>query len=931
MLTNALGLGIILTLHDQVTAGLSQLQSKLMTFGKVTKDMMAQFDAGVRQMLTGIGSIYAGVKIIGVFDNAFKSDVEAALSFEQAMARVKAVTNAGAEDFKRLSDQAENLGRDTMFSATQAAQTQEVLARANFQTNEIIAAMPSLLNMAAAEGMDLSNAADIAATTLRGFGMQANEMNRVANVLAETSRSSNTSIATLGESFKYVATDAHMLGMSIEDTAALVGVLGNAAHKGSMGGTDIRGVINRLIAPTKKGQEALSALGVTLQNEQGNFIGLQNVIAQFAEKTKNINDIEKGRIFSDIFGSRAATGMKALIEQYSVGALDTLFKKLKNVGNAVGEMAKIMNETLQGAKIRLESATEGLRIAIGKQLLPTYTWAINKMAEFKSWLAQLIKAHPTLTKVVVALIGALTGLAGMLLIVFGTVTLLGGFVKMWQVLAPAAGKALTLIKTGVSGAISSLWRMSTPVLALIGLAYGLYKAYEKNLWGIRDMFDAIGQGFYIGFNADENGNIELLTEDIERMKKAGTWEGALNTGMAFYRFKKMWEGFVEGFKQAFSDIKEIIDDIVKAIAPAIENSKALLELLNFNVDSQTESWEKLGEKIGYAVGALIIFLIALKALKAAITIVHGLYWAVSGLFGLFTANPIAAAIIGIILLIGLLYIYWDDFAVWVKNLWNDILLEFEGCLQMWKGIFQMFMGAITLDWDKFVKGLENVFTGLGKRIEAVLNLVYDLLQPIVDSINWILDKLGLIEHDPEKKKQQAESYVEGLERSLGVTTPINTNEAINTNIQAPVKKQSELPIYTAPSSPRGYYQPMPMFGAPAALPVDVISSAAPKIPSVPPVQPQQGLWELKYLPQKQQSDMGMESSKYLSWQAHNQAVRSGEATAQAIGDRELPDINNNFELKLTPYSTPVNLDGRHFFDIFTEFNESHSVRSGWGQ
>ena len=758
-LTNMLGLGIVLTLQDKVSAGLEQLKARLTKFGNVSAEMMKKFDEGVRQMMGGFASMIAGTKLVGAFNTMFGTSITDAVNFEQAMARVKAVTNASGKDFAALSKQAEDLGRATQFSATQAAQTQEVLARANFQTAEIIAAMPSLLNMAAAEGMDLSNAADIAATTLRGFGMQANEMNRVANVLAEASRSSNTSIATLGESFKYVATDAHVLGMSIEDTAALVGVLGNAAHKGSIGGTDIRGIINRLIAPTEKGKKALSALGITLQNEQGNFIGLQNVIAQFAEKTKNLNDIEKGNIFNDIFGARPATGMKILLEQYSAGALDTLFARLKNVGDAAADMAKIMNETTQGALIRLESATAGLHIAIGKRLLPVYTWLIDKTAEFKNWLTQLIESHPILTKAVIGLIGTLTTLAGTFLIVTGAIMTIGGFVKMWQILGPAAKLALGMIKTGAVSALSSLWAMSTPVLALIGLAYALYKAYQKNLWGIRDMFDAIGQGFSLAFNADDKGIVELPTEEVEKMKKAGIWDSVLNVGMALYRFKEMWNGFVEGFKQPFIGLKNFIDEFVKIITPAIDGSKALLALLGFDVNSQVSSWKELGRVIGNVVGAIVILGLAFKTLKVATAIVQGLYWAVSGLFTLVVANPIAAAIIAVIGLIVLLYIYWDDFAKWIKQLWRDIKLYVDGVIKFWKGIFKMFMGAVTLDWNKFVDGLKMAFKGLRDMVEGVLNFISDLLKPIIDSLTWVLEKLGLIETDPVKIKEEQEKII----------------------------------------------------------------------------------------------------------------------------------------------------------------------------
>ncbi len=202
---NAIGLGIILSLQDRASAGLESIRNRMTALRDVSQEMMKKFDEGAKQMIAGFASMAAGAKVLGVLNSTFGSSVTTAADFEQAMARVGAVSGATGEDFEKLSKQARDLGRDTQYSASQAAASQESLARAGFKTNEIINAMPGLLNMAAAEGMDLANAADIAASALRGFGMDASEMNRVADVLAKTSAASNTSIASLGESLKYVA------------------------------------------------------------------------------------------------------------------------------------------------------------------------------------------------------------------------------------------------------------------------------------------------------------------------------------------------------------------------------------------------------------------------------------------------------------------------------------------------------------------------------------------------------------------------------------------------------------------------------------------------------------------------------------------------------------------------------------------------------
>ena len=269
---NAIGLGIILSLKDKASAGLDAVRNKMTALRDASQDMVKRFDEGAKQMVAGFASMATGGKILGLLESTFGSSVATAADFEQAMARVGAVSGATGEDFERLTQQAKELGAKTQFSASQAAASQESLARAGFKTNEIISAMPGLLNMAAAEGMDLANAADIAASAIAGFGLDASEAGRVADVLAKTSAASNTSIALLGESLKYVAPIAKGLGFSIEQVNAMLGVMANAGIKGSQAGTALKSAFQRLSAEPKQTAAALELLGIKAKTAQGDMI-----------------------------------------------------------------------------------------------------------------------------------------------------------------------------------------------------------------------------------------------------------------------------------------------------------------------------------------------------------------------------------------------------------------------------------------------------------------------------------------------------------------------------------------------------------------------------------------------------------------------------------------------------------------------------------
>ena len=175
-------------------------------------------------VMGGLGFVsLAGTAAIA--GKGLQSVIETGSSFEAQMSRVQAISGATALEFGKLRDQAIQLGAETSFSATSAAQGMENLAAAGFETNEIMAAMPGLLDLAAASGEDLASSSDIAAATLRGFGLAASEAGHVADVLAENANRTNSSVAETGEAMKYIAPLARAAGISMEETAAAIGIM----------------------------------------------------------------------------------------------------------------------------------------------------------------------------------------------------------------------------------------------------------------------------------------------------------------------------------------------------------------------------------------------------------------------------------------------------------------------------------------------------------------------------------------------------------------------------------------------------------------------------------------------------------------------------------------------------------------------------------
>ena len=176
--------------------------------------------------------------------------VKASSDFESAMSKVSAISGATGSDFEALNKKAQEMGAKTKFSATEAAEGFTYMAMAGWKTEDMLAGIDGIMNLAAADGLDLATTSDIVTDALTAFGLSASDSAHFADVLAKASSSANTNVSMLGESFKYAAPVAGALGYTAEDVAVALGLMANAGIKGSQGGTALRSSLSRLIKPT---------------------------------------------------------------------------------------------------------------------------------------------------------------------------------------------------------------------------------------------------------------------------------------------------------------------------------------------------------------------------------------------------------------------------------------------------------------------------------------------------------------------------------------------------------------------------------------------------------------------------------------------------------------------------------------------------------
>lgn len=284
-------------------------------------------------------------------------------SFESAMSKVSAISGATGDSLQSLTDKAKEMGAKTKFSASESASALQYMAMAGWDTESMLNGIDGIMNLAAADGLDLATTSDIVTDALTAFNLKASDSTHFADVLAKASSSANTNVSMLGESFKYVAPLAGTMGYSVEDVSLALGLMANASVKGSMAGTSLKTALSNLASPTEAMANVMAEYGISISDAEGNALPLIDVMKQLREKFSGLSETEQAAAASTLFGKEAMSGMLAIINA-SDSDFDNLTKNINNADGAAQAMADTMQDNLQGQITILKSALEGLGIEI---------------------------------------------------------------------------------------------------------------------------------------------------------------------------------------------------------------------------------------------------------------------------------------------------------------------------------------------------------------------------------------------------------------------------------------------------------------------------------------------------------------------------------------------------------------------------------------
>ncbi|MBN4041408.1 phage tail tape measure protein [Klebsiella michiganensis] len=571
-----------------------------------------------------------------------------AVGFDEEMSRVQALTrlDKGDSQLAALRAQAKKLGAETAFTTRDAASGQAFLAMAGFTPQSIQAALPGVLNMALAGGMDLGESADIGSNILSQFTLPAGEMDRVSDVLTAAFTRTNTDLRSLGDTMKYAGPVASKLGISLEEAAGMAGILANNGLRGSDAGTAMRSSLARLASPTAGAAKALKQLGVSVSDASGKMRPIETILLDLYKATKKYGQVDQVGFFKDIAGEEAFVGLQTLVAGAGSGELQKLVRELKGAGGEASAVAKKMADNLSGDLKNLDSAWEGFRIQIEETIDGPLRKLTQNLSDVITAASEWVKANPRLAQTLLLVMGgalALTIAIGTLSLAVGILigplaklqlgfTLLTGgrgilgTVAAFRTLGTAAGPLMASMRgwpVVISGIASSFGRISAIMPAIRAGLMGAFLApgaalasFGKSLGMLMLRLTGLPAlwGMITGAVSVLGGVLSFLLSPIGLIGAA-----FVAAGLLIWRYwepiKAFFSGFFTGVWQALAPLRSAFSSLapvfsalgsgIKAVWEWFKNLLTPMQTSKDTLDKCASAGETFGRVMGTALSVLL--------------------------------------------------------------------------------------------------------------------------------------------------------------------------------------------------------------------------------------------------------------------------------------------------------------------------------------
>ena len=623
--------------------------------------------------------------------------VKTAATFESAMSQVQATMGLTADSTADLNGQtvntmdslsslAKQMGAETKFSATEAAEAINNMAMAGYDVNEIYGALPEVLNLASAGALDLDYATQLAANGLNVMGYGTDRLSELSNKLAVTASSAYGSVSDFGEGLLVAGGAAKSANLNFTDIFTALGILGDAGISAAEGGTKLRNVILSLYAPTDVAAEELNTLGIQTQDADGNVRDFQEVLKDLSGALDGLSESDRLNAINTIFNKADIAGVNALLSNCT-DRWDELSSTIDNAGDAAGQMSDTQLNNLNGQLTILKSGLEGLAIAFGEALLPLVKDVTAFIQSVVTWLNNLNDEQvQTITKV----LEFAAALGPILLIGSKVVAGLNSIATLITNFAPL-----------VTAFVSTVAGLAAPILAVIAVIAALKLAWDTNFGGMQDTLTE--------FIDTVTDRVTVIAEFLQTIFTA--FIGV---------FIDNWQSNWMNIRLIFEDVWNAIETVFGSVIEVITNALSLfLNVITLNWSGAWENIKSIFSAVWDAIGSLLTLALDL-ILNDFVVIIPSLFMAATNAW-----NSIKDAFSQV----------WDAIMSWFNGAINDPV----GTVESIAG--DLFNAGASI-FNSLWEGLKSIWEGITSWVEDCVSWISEKVQFWRDQSNKVAQSSG---------------------------------------------------------------------------------------------------------------------------------------------------------------------------------------------
>ena len=760
--------GFLAGLQSAQTAANTQTRNMATTVGKNL--------SGIGSSLTSVGTTLtktvtvplAGIGAIGL---------KTAMNFEKGMSEVRAISGATGKDFDNLRNKAIDLGATTAFSAGEVAAAMTEMAKAGWDSQQVIDGMGGVLDAAAASGEGLAAVATIVADAITGFGMQASESTKVADLLTQAANSGTIGITDLGESFKYIAPIAGSMGLSIEDVTTAIAAMSMAGIKGSSAGTALRTMLTNLVNPAGQAVKAIEELEISAVNADGSMKSLDEIVSMLRTSFDGLTESEKSQYAAMLAGQEGMSGLLSLLnlteEEYNAIA-----ESMDNANGVAQETATIMQDNLQSKVEQLVGSLESLAIKLGDIVIPY-------VQQFVLWLTSLVDKFTNLdteTQKTILKFAALAAVIGPLVLVFGTMisalgtifttfgkipglikTVTTGFTNLTNSVK-RVGDAFRLAKAGYTGFAAeaskigaALAGVTAPMIAIVAVIATVTAAFIslwKNNEEFREKVTAIWEQIQETFNDFAQGIIDRINSlGFEFASIAEVFGSVIGT------LRAIWQGFTDFLAPVFIGAFQQVQIALQTVLNVI------LGIFDFWIAVFKGNWQGAWDAVqGIFVS---VWNGIISTFQNVGNMLLGVLNVVLGWFGTSWQEA------------------WTSISVFFTDVWNNITSFFTG---VWEGIknvvklglmfivslidtyFQLITLPFAFIWENCKETITSVWESIKTTISNTLGIVNEVITSTWTQVKGVFDSIW----------NQIAAFISSIWGSMKITIASSTNSIKNT-------------------------------------------------------------------------------------------------------------------------------------------------------